>query len=365
MPTDQKLFLIDAMSLIFRAFHAPMQMGLVSPSGVPTTAVYIFIRTVRKLLKDYQPAYVGVAFDLAAPTFRDELFEEYKANRPSMPEDLAVQLPYVRHFCQALRIPLVEKEGYEADDVIGTLAKRAQEKGVQVFIVSGDKDLAQLVNGQTSLLKTPRTSRDPYTLMVANDARVPKSLPKDVLVKTVEEVLGVKPSQVVDWLAVAGDEVDNIPGARPMPGHAAPKPEGGRKRTFIGKEGAKALVKKFGSLDTLLDRIDEVEKQSYRDALRDYRKEALLSRPSHDSHGCAARGRGRGTASGPAERRGSHGALPGVGFCLTARRVLGAGVGRLYKGQGRGTPHGPGACALAPSWGTAGATRHRVCGRRR
>ena len=119
----KKLVLIDAMSLVFRAFHAPMQMELRSPGGMPTKAIYIFVRTLRKILKDHRPDYVGVAFDLAAPTFRDKLFEEYKANRPAFPEELALQLPYVRRFCRALGLALVEKEGYEADDVMGTLAK--------------------------------------------------------------------------------------------------------------------------------------------------------------------------------------------------------------------------------------------------
>src|SRR3989304_8701991 len=101
-----KLFLIDAMSMVFRAFFAPMETALVSPSGMPTKAIYIFLRTLRKLLKDYRPGYVAVAFDLAAPTFRDKLFEEYKANRPAAPEELTVELPYLRRFCQALGISL-------------------------------------------------------------------------------------------------------------------------------------------------------------------------------------------------------------------------------------------------------------------
>ena len=148
-PPGEKLFLIDAMSLVFRAFYAPMQTALVSPTGMPTKAIYIFLRTLRKLLKDHSPDRVAVAFDLAAPTFRDKLFEEYKANRPAFPEELAVQLPYVRRFCQALGIPLVEKEGFEADDIIGTLAREGSSRGLDVFIVSGDEDLFQLVNEQS------------------------------------------------------------------------------------------------------------------------------------------------------------------------------------------------------------------------
>ncbi|HUI43211.1 MAG TPA: DNA polymerase I, partial [Terriglobia bacterium] len=160
----EKLLLVDAMSLIFRAFFAPMQMALVSPTGMPTKAIYIFVRTLRKLLKEHQPDYVAVAFDLAAPTFRDKLFEQYKANRPAFPEDLSVQLPYVKRFCRALGLPLLEKQGFEADDVIGTLAKQAEERGGEVYIVSGDEDLFQLVDEKVRVLKPSRGGSDGETL---------------------------------------------------------------------------------------------------------------------------------------------------------------------------------------------------------
>ncbi|MBZ5515229.1 MAG: hypothetical protein LAN62_10415, partial [Acidobacteriia bacterium] len=259
----QKLFLIDAMSLVFRAFYAPMQTALVSPSGMPTKAIYIFLRTLRKLLKDHQPAYVGVAFDLAAPTFRDKLFEEYKANRPPFPDDLGVQLPYVRRFCKALGIPLAEKEGYEADDVIGTLAREGEKQGLEVSIVSGDEDLFQLVDERVRVLKPSRGTTDGETTCDA---------------AKVKEILGVEPAQVVDWLALTGDPSDNIPGARPLPGQEPPLAEGEKKRSYIGPKGATELIQQFGTLEKALENHDKVKKQSYRDALRDYRKEALLSR---------------------------------------------------------------------------------------
>jgi len=258
-----KLFLIDAMSLVFRAFFAPMQMALVSPSGMPTKAIYIFVRTLRKLLKDYQPDHVAVAFDLAAPTFRDKLFEEYKANRPAFPEDLAVQLPYVRRFCAALGMPLVEKEGFEADDVIGTLAKQGSAAGLDVFIVSGDEDLFQLVNEKVKVLKPARGGSDGET--VCDGAKV-------------KEILGVDPAQVVDWLALTGDPSDNIPGARPLPGQEPPLAEGEKKRSYIGPKGATELIQQFGTLEKTLENYEQVKKQSYRDALRDFRNESLLSR---------------------------------------------------------------------------------------
>ncbi|MHB8653614.1 MAG: DNA polymerase I [Terriglobia bacterium] len=258
-----KLFLIDAMSLVFRAFYAPMQMALVSPGGMPTKAIYIFIRTLRKILKDHRPDHVAVAFDLSAPTFRDKLFEEYKANRPAFPEDLGIQLPYVRRFCAAMKIPLVEREGFEADDVIGTLAKAGAQHGLDVFIVSGDEDLFQLVNEQVRVLKPSRGSSDGETLCDA---------------QKVKEILGVEPSQVVDWLALTGDPSDNIPGARPLPGKEPSVGEGGKKRSYIGPKGATELIQQFGTLDKTLENYEKVKKQSYHDALRDYQAEARLSR---------------------------------------------------------------------------------------
>jgi DNA polymerase-1 len=263
MPPAEKLFLIDAMSLVFRAFYAPMQMPMNSPSGMPTKAVYIFVRTLRKLLKDYQPEFVAVAFDLAAPTFRDKLFEEYKANRPEFPEDLAVQLPFVRRFCEALGIPLTDREGFEADDVIGTLAKAGAQRGLEVLIVSGDEDLFQLVDERVRVLKPSRGGSDGET--VCDTAKV-------------KEILGVEPSQVVDWLALTGDPSDNIPGARPLPGQEQELAPGEKKRSYIGPKGATELIQQFGTLERALENFDAVKKASYREALRDFRNEALLSR---------------------------------------------------------------------------------------
>ncbi len=259
----QKVVLIDGMSLLFRAFYAPMQTVLTSPSGMPTKAIYIFLRTVRKLLKDFKPDKVVVAFDKAAPTFRDKLFEEYKSNRPPFPEELSVQLPYVHRFCRALGLPLVEMAGYEADDLIGTLARQASEQGGEVFIVSGDEDLFQLVNGNVRVVKPARSATNGETICDA---------------AKVKEIIGVEPSQVVDWLALTGDSSDNIPGARPLPDREPLQTENGKKRSYIGPKGATELINRFGTLEAALDNYDEVSRQSYREALRDFREEALLSR---------------------------------------------------------------------------------------
>jgi DNA polymerase-1 len=257
----EKLFLIDAMSLVFRAFYAPMQMAMVSSTGMPTKAVYIFLRTLRKILKERKPTHIAVVFDLTAPTFRDKLFETYKANRPAFPEDLTIQLPYVRRFCRALGIPVVDKEGFEADDVIGTLAVAGVREGMQVLIVTGDEDMFQLVNEDIQVLKPARGANDVETL--CDEAKV-------------REILGVAPAQVVDWLALTGDSSDNIPGARPLPGKEVPSATG-KKRSYIGPKGATELIQRFGTLESVLENHQLVERASYREALRDFRQEALLS----------------------------------------------------------------------------------------
>ncbi|HXJ91488.1 MAG TPA: DNA polymerase I [Terriglobia bacterium] len=259
----EKLFLVDALSLVFRSFFAPMQAALVSPSGLPTKATYIFVRTLRKLLKDYHPEHVAVAFDLSAPTFRDKLFETYKANRPEFPEDLTLQLPYVRRFCAAMGLPIVEREGFEADDIMGTLAKQGKAQGFEVLLVSVDEDLFQLVEDGVKVLKPSRGADQPEVL--CDTAKV-------------EEIIGVKPEQVVDWLGLTGDPSDNIPGARPLPGKEPPPAPGAKKRSYIGPKGATELIRRFQTLDTVLANYEKVGRQSYREALRDFRAEALLSR---------------------------------------------------------------------------------------
>src|SRR5271170_6574269 len=150
---SKRLFLVDAMGYIFRAFFAPMDR-LQSSAGVPTKVPYLFSTMMRRLLKhkDLHPQYVAVVFDMAAPTFRDKLFASYKAQRPPMPDDLSIQLPFVRRYCQAMRLPILEYPGYEADDVIASLARQAVEKGLESFIITSDKDMMQLVGGPVRML---------------------------------------------------------------------------------------------------------------------------------------------------------------------------------------------------------------------
>jgi len=243
MPEPRKpvLMLLDAMGFIFRAHFAPMDR-LTSPSGMPTKVPYLFATMVRKLVKDWHPEYLGVVFDVSGPTFRDALFAEYKAQRPPMPEDLSVQLPYVRRLCEAMRLPILEKQGYEADDVIGALARQAAAKDLDIFIVTADKDMMQLVGGPVRVL-------NPSKADLIIDA------------EKVQEILGVPPEKVIDVMALMGDAIDNIPGAK-----------------GIGEKGARALIQRFGSVEAALDRAAEVEGKRYREALQQQREQVLLSK---------------------------------------------------------------------------------------
>src|SRR5208282_2239565 len=154
----KRLFLVDAMGYIFRAFFAPMDR-LQTSAGVPTKVPYLFATMMRRLLenKDRRPDYIAVVFDHSAPTFRDKLFAEYKAQRPPMPDDLSIQIPFVRRYCEAMRLSILEYPGYEADDVIGALARQATKEDLDVLIVTSDKDLMQLVGGRVRVLNPAKS----------------------------------------------------------------------------------------------------------------------------------------------------------------------------------------------------------------
>lgn len=259
-----RLFLIDTMSFIFRAYHAmARQRGMSTKTGLPTAATYVFVNMLRKLRDDFSPQYLAAVFDVAAPTFRDQqaeaitkvrkfdlktqTFQEieykgYKANRSEMPQELVQQVPYIRRALEAYRIPILELSGYEADDVIGTLATQAVEKDYGVYVVSSDKDMLQLVNDRIRVLNPPKDN------LICDAAKV-------------EEILGVPPERVVDVMALRGDSIDNIPGA---PG--------------IGDKGSVELIKRFGSVEAALDRAAEVEKKTYRESLLNNRDIVLFSK---------------------------------------------------------------------------------------
>jgi len=237
----QTLFLIDGSSQMYRAYHAFRGKGLSNQEGHTTHAVYVFVTMLRKLMADHKPAYMAASFDLAGPTFRDQIVDDYKANRAAMPDDLAEQINWVHQACEAMGVPIVTAEGYEADDVIGTLAKRAAVEGFEVAIVSIDKDFFQLVRDGVRVY-------DPREDGAWFDA------------SGVAEKFGVQPAQVADVLALVGDTSDNVAG---VPG--------------IGKKGAVDLITKYGNLDTLLERADEL-KPKQREALVTHRAAALRSR---------------------------------------------------------------------------------------
>jgi DNA polymerase-1 len=242
----KKLFLVDAMAHIYRAFFAPMPQRLTGPGGVPTNVPFLFGNILRRLIKDYQPEYIGIVFDPPGATFRDKLFEKYKAQRQPMPDEMRIQLPFVRRLCEAMRLPVLELKGYEADDVIGTMAVKAGNKNLEVLIVSNDKDMMQLVG------KTVRTLRTG-----SGGAK------GDIIVdeKKVEEMLGVPPEKVVDYMALLGDTIDNIPGAK-----------------GIGEKGAAELIRKYGSVESALDHAGEVSNKRYREALQQQREQVMLSK---------------------------------------------------------------------------------------
>jgi DNA polymerase-1 len=245
MPSSvKKLFLVDAMAHIYRAFYAPMNR-MNAPSGIPTKVPFLFANIVRRLLKDYQPEYVAIVFDTRQPTFRDKLFEKYKAQRPPMPDEMSVQLPYVRRLCEAMRLPILELDGYEADDVIGTMAKKAANK-LDVLVVSNDKDMMQLVNSGVRILRTGSGGAKADTIVDA---------------AKVTEILGVPPEKVIDLMALLGDTVDNIPGAK-----------------GIGEKGATELIQKYGSVESALDHADEVTNKRYREALQQQREQVMMSK---------------------------------------------------------------------------------------
>ncbi|QNI33280.1 DNA polymerase I [Alloacidobacterium dinghuense] len=263
--SDKKpVFLLDSMSFIFRAYHAMQrQRPMSTRKGVPTAATYVFVNMINKLRRDFQPEYFAAVFDISGQVFRDERaramtkirkfniktqtfdeidYEGYKANRTEMPPDLKQQLPYIRRALEAFHIPILQAEGFEADDVIGTLAKKAAEEGHPVYVVSNDKDMLQLVNDDVKVLNPVKDN------MVLDRAKV-------------EETLGVPPEKVIDVMALRGDSIDNIPGA---PG--------------IGDKGSVEIIQQFGTLDAALDRASEVKRKTYRESLENNRDNILLSK---------------------------------------------------------------------------------------
>jgi DNA polymerase-1 len=245
MSTPRRLFLIDGSSQMYRAYHAPVRTAeggfLRNAQGRPTNAVYIFVTMLRKLLNEQQPEYIAASFDLPGRTFRDDLVADYKANRAPMPDELAEQIPMVHAACEALGVPILTSQRYEADDVIGTLAEKAAAAGFEVVIVTGDKDFFQLVRDGIKVYN-PKEEGTWY------DA------------EGVKEKFGVAPEQVVDVLALMGDTIDNIKG---VPG--------------IGDKGARELIATYGTLENLLAHAAEIKNKRYREGLLGHADDARQS----------------------------------------------------------------------------------------
>jgi DNA polymerase-1 len=258
------VYLLDSMAFIFRAYHAMQRSRPMSTrTGVPTAATYVFVNMINKLRKDFAPEYLAAVYDVGAPVHRNEMaaqmkdvkkfniktqqFEAveyggYKANRVETPPDLIQQQPYIRRALEAFRIPIVYYEGFEADDVIGTLSHKIAAMGHHVYVVSSDKDMMQLVDENVSILNPTKDN------LILDSAGV-------------EKVLGVPPKRVIDVMALRGDSIDNIPGA---PG--------------IGDKGSVELIQQFGTVEAALDRADEVKKKTYRESLQNNRDNILLSK---------------------------------------------------------------------------------------
>ena len=194
MYKDKTIYLIDGSAYIHRAYHAIR--GLSNSKGLPTNAVFGFTKMPLKLTQERNPEYMGMFFDAKGPTFRHEIFDAYKANRPPMPEDLSIQIPYIKDITKGFNIPLFEMPGYEADDLIGTLARKAEDAGFFVIMVTGDKDFMQLVTDRS----------------IVWDPMKEKTIDGDMI----RDTYGLEPGQMVDVMGLSGDSADNIPGVPGM-----------------------------------------------------------------------------------------------------------------------------------------------------
>ncbi len=234
------MIIVDGNSVVYRSFHA-LPQSLSNSKGLPTNAIYGFTRVLIKILKDFSPQYLAVAFDVKGPTFRHEMFKEYKAERPPMPDSLSSQMPYIKAMVNAFRVPVLESPGYEADDIIACLVKRFKGAGIKVLLITGDKDMCQLVDTDVGIL-------DYSTGEELDSAGVCKKF-------------GVLPEQIPDLLALAGDSTDNIPGVH-----------------GIGPKTACDLIRRFGSLSGVYENIENIGSKKLTETLKKHREDAFMSK---------------------------------------------------------------------------------------
>ncbi|MBD5397076.1 DNA polymerase I [bacterium] len=246
MQNERKLFLLDAMALIYRAYFALNKNPRITSTGINTSAFLGFANTLLELLRKEKPTHIGVAFDTMAPTARHLEYTEYKANREKMPEDIGIAIPYIQRLLEALHIPVLYAEGYEADDVIGTLSKKAEKEGFTVYMVTPDKDFGQLVSDKVFMYKPAHGGNGVEILG-----------PAEVCAK-----FGIEnPLQVIDMLGLWGDAADNIPG---IPG--------------VGEVTARKLLAQFGSVENLLERSDEIANEKLREKVKQNEGQARESK---------------------------------------------------------------------------------------
>ncbi len=237
----KKILLVDGSSLAYRGYFALIKTPLRNSRGFNTSGIYLFLNSLLKTLRDTRPTHGAVVFDSKKPTFRHQVFEAYKAERPKMPDDLSAQMPYIREIAEALGLAVIVKDGYEADDVLFSLAKKAAEDGWEVIILTSDKDLLQLVNDRIHVLDTRPQFEKLYT-------------PEEV-----REKFGIPPERIPDYLALVGDSIDGVPGVR-----------------GVGEKGAVELLNKYGSFQGIYDHLDEITGK-YGKALAEHRKDAEMS----------------------------------------------------------------------------------------
>lgn len=242
---DKRLFLIDGNAIAYRAYYTFKQRPLFSPTGEPTGAVFGFTNTLLKILEDEKPDYIAVAFDRPEPTFRHNMYTEYKATRQKMPEDMIIQLNRIKEVAEAFSVQIIEIPGYEADDIIGTIAKIAKNQNIESFLVTSDKDFMQLVDDMIKIYK-PGKKGNEWEIIDPNG---------------VLKYFGVHPDKVIDVLGLSGDTSDNIPG---VPG--------------IGEATATSLIRKYGTIEDIYNNINKIEKQSLKAKLLQNKENALLSK---------------------------------------------------------------------------------------
>ena len=245
MKQKPTLYLLDGMALAYRSYFAFIRNPLMNSKGENTSAVFGFVNYLNKILDEKKPDYIAVVFDTIEPTFRHKAYPEYKATRQKMPEDMSAMMDTLKDVVRAFNVPVVELPGFEADDVIGTLAKRAEKENVETFLVTSDKDFMQLVSPTVRLYRPGKGGND--------DEIVDES--------GVKEKFGVPPEQVIEILGLIGDQSDNVPGV-----------------AGVGPKTAEPLIKKYGTIENLLAHIDEIPQKGLQEKLRSNKEMALLSK---------------------------------------------------------------------------------------